>query len=78
MSLIETLCAEHQKLEQFVHSPIVAQALGFFAGTGPRRANPPRPRLRELVADSNGEERWMPESADIVRYLQASYGQAAA
>lgn len=34
------------------------------------------PVLRITSAD--GEERWMPESADIVRYLQATYGQAAA
>jgi glutaredoxin 2 len=34
------------------------------------------PVLRITSAD--GEERWMPESADIVSYLQASYGQAAA
>lgn len=34
------------------------------------------PVLRITSAD--GEERWMPESADIVRYLQASYGRAAA
>jgi glutaredoxin 2 len=32
--------------------------------------------LRIIGAD--GEERWMPESADIVRYLQATYGKAAA
>ena len=30
------------------------------------------------IKSPSGEERWMPESADIVRYLQASYGQAAA
>lgn len=30
------------------------------------------------ITSSNGEDRWMPESADIVRYLQATYGQAAA
>ena len=30
------------------------------------------------ITSPSGEERWMPESADIVRYLQASYGQAAA
>lgn len=30
------------------------------------------------IRSSDGEERWMPESADIVRYLQATYGQAAA
>jgi len=30
------------------------------------------------ITSSDGEERWMPESADIVRYLQATYGQAAA
>ena len=34
------------------------------------------PVLRIFAAD--GEERWMPESADIVRYLDATYGQAAA
>ncbi len=34
------------------------------------------PVLRITSAD--GDERWMPESADIVRYLQASYGQVAA
>ncbi|NOQ85144.1 MAG: hypothetical protein GQ551_14145 [Myxococcales bacterium] len=34
------------------------------------------PVLRIMGAD--GEDRWMPESADIVRYLQASYGRAAA
>lgn len=34
------------------------------------------PVLRITSAD--GEERWMPESADIVRYLEASYGQVAA
>ncbi len=34
------------------------------------------PVLRIIGAD--GEERWMPESADIVRYLQATYGKAAA
>lgn len=34
------------------------------------------PVLRITRAD--GEDRWMPESADIVRYLQATYGQAAA
>jgi glutaredoxin len=30
------------------------------------------------ITSPDGEDRWMPESADIVRYLQASYGQAAA
>jgi len=30
------------------------------------------------ITTPDDEERWMPESADIVRYLQASYGQAAA
>jgi glutaredoxin 2 len=30
------------------------------------------------ITSAGGEDRWMPESADIVRYLQASYGQAAA
>ena len=30
------------------------------------------------ITSPDGEERWMPESADIVRYLQATYGQAAA
>ncbi len=30
------------------------------------------------ITSPNGEERWMPESADIVRYLQATYGEAAA
>jgi glutaredoxin 2 len=30
------------------------------------------------ITSQDGEERWMPESADIVRYLQATYGQAAA
>ena len=30
------------------------------------------------ITSTDGEDRWMPESADIVRYLQASYGQAAA
>jgi glutaredoxin len=30
------------------------------------------------VTSPDGEDRWMPESADIVRYLQATYGQAAA
>ena len=30
------------------------------------------------ITGANGEERWMPESADIVRYLQATYGQVAA
>jgi len=30
------------------------------------------------ITSLDGEDRWMPESADIVRYLQASYGQAAA
>ncbi|MFA9412252.1 MAG: glutaredoxin family protein [Deltaproteobacteria bacterium] len=30
------------------------------------------------ITSPDGQERWMPESADIVRYLQASYGQAAA
>lgn len=34
------------------------------------------PVLRITGAD--GEDRWMPESADIVRYLQASYGRVAA
>ncbi len=34
------------------------------------------PVLRIIGTD--GEERWMPESADIVRYLQATYGKAAA
>ena len=34
------------------------------------------PVLRITSAD--GEERWMPESADIVRYLRASYGRAVA
>jgi len=28
--------------------------------------------------DPDGQDRWMPESADIIRYLQASYGRAAA
>jgi len=31
------------------------------------------PVLRIIGAD--GEERWMPESADIVQYLQATYGR---
>jgi glutaredoxin len=30
------------------------------------------------ITSPNGDERWMPESADIVRYLQATYGEAAA
>ena len=30
------------------------------------------------ITSSDGEDRWMPESADIVRYLQATYGKAAA
>lgn len=30
------------------------------------------------ISSPDGEERWMPESADIVQYLQASYGQEAA
>lgn len=30
------------------------------------------------ITSPHGEERWMPESADIVAYLQATYGQAAA
>jgi len=30
------------------------------------------------ITSVDGEERWMPESADIVRYLQASYGRVAA
>jgi len=30
------------------------------------------------IIDADGEERWMPESADIVRYLQATYGRTAA
>lgn len=30
------------------------------------------------ITSPDGAERWMPESADIVRYLQATYGQAAA
>jgi len=30
------------------------------------------------ITSRDGEDRWMPESADIVRYLQATYGQAAA
>jgi len=34
------------------------------------------PVLRIIGAD--GEERWMPESADIVWYLEATYGQTAA
>ena len=34
------------------------------------------PVLRIIGPD--GEERWMPESADIVRYLRATYGEAAA
>jgi len=34
------------------------------------------PVLRITSAD--GQDRWMPESADIVRYLQATYGQVAA
>lgn len=34
------------------------------------------PVLRITSAD--GEDRWMPESADIVRYLEATYGKAAA
>ena len=34
------------------------------------------PVLRITSAD--GEDRWMPESADIIRYLQATYGRAAA
>jgi glutaredoxin 2 len=29
------------------------------------------------ITSPNGEERWMPESADIVRYLEATYGKAA-
>jgi len=34
------------------------------------------PVLRITSAD--GEDRWMPESTDIIRYLQATYGRAAA
>ncbi len=34
------------------------------------------PVLRIMVA--GGDERWMPESADIVRYLEATYGQSEA
>jgi glutaredoxin len=34
------------------------------------------PVLRIIGAD--GQERWMPESADIVRYLEATYGKTAA
>jgi len=30
------------------------------------------------ITSSDGKDRWMPESADIVRYLQATYGRAAA
>jgi glutaredoxin len=30
------------------------------------------------ITSPDGEERWMPESADIVRYLQATYGEVAA
>lgn len=30
------------------------------------------------ITSASGEDRWMPESADIVRYLRATYGQAAA
>jgi glutaredoxin len=30
------------------------------------------------ITGPDGEDRWMPESADIVRYLQATYGDAAA
>lgn len=30
------------------------------------------------ITSPDGEDRWMPESADIVRYLQATYGKAAA
>jgi glutaredoxin len=30
------------------------------------------------ITSPDGEDRWMPESADIVRYLKATYGQAAA
>jgi glutaredoxin len=30
------------------------------------------------ISSASGEDRWMPESADIVRYLQATYGRAAA
>jgi glutaredoxin len=30
------------------------------------------------ITSANGEDRWMPESADIVRYLQATYGRVAA
>ena len=30
------------------------------------------------ITSPDGAERWMPESADIVRYLQATYGEAAA
>lgn len=30
------------------------------------------------ITSTDGEERWMPESSDIVAYLQATYGKAAA
>ena len=30
------------------------------------------------ITSPDGQDRWMPESADIVRYLQATYGKAAA
>ena len=30
------------------------------------------------ITATGGDERWMPESADIVRYLEASYGRVAA
>ncbi|MBW2222756.1 MAG: glutathione S-transferase N-terminal domain-containing protein [Deltaproteobacteria bacterium] len=30
------------------------------------------------ITSGDGQVRWMPESADIIRYLQVTYGRAAA
>ena len=47
-----------------------------FDGLRAARGRTTVPVLR--ITSSDGEDRWMPESADIVRYLQATYGKAAA
>lgn len=43
----------------------------------PRSSNEPAKPITRRSSTTEGDDRWMPESADLVRYLQASYPQAA-
>jgi glutaredoxin len=57
------------------HRNIYADA-GHLADLREARGRATVPVLR--ITSPDGDDRWMPESADIIRYLQATYGQAAA